>query len=379
MRIAQVVSSYHPKIGGVEANARRLAHGCAEAGDQVTVFTHQLDDSPAEEWMDGVRVLRFPLVVPARNYQASVGLFRYLKMHAADFDLVHAHSYHTLMGHAAIATGLPFVFTPHYHGTGHSSFRAALHQLYRLLGSRQFRAADAIICNSESERRLVLRDFPWAAVKLVTIPPGTDPIQPAAGDDKLELIEPVLLAVGRLERYKNVDLVIDAFRALPFPASLVIVGEGPERVRLEQYAKESAQGQQILFTGKISDRMLQQLFAQTSVLVSASDHEAYGLAPAEGLAFGARVLASAIPAHTEIAERAGADAPMTLVDVRNSRKFTEQMGMLLLAGRPNTNFQLRSWTDFVIDFRGLYSRVISAASSVSDRPSARDTVSTESS
>ena len=265
MRIAQVVASYHPKIGGVEAIARRLAHGCVQAGDRVTVFTHQFDDSPAEEWMDGVRVLRFPLTLKGRNYQASLALFRYIKENVAEFDLVHAHSYHTLMGHAAVRTHLPFVFTPHYHGTGHTSFRAFLHRLYRSLGSRQFRAADAIICNSESERALVLRDFPWAAAKLVTIPLGTDVIRSAAGDDRLKLTEPVLLTVGRLERYKNVDLVIDAFRALPFPASLVVVGEGPERVRLEQYAKESAQGQQILFTGKISDRMLQQLFAQASV------------------------------------------------------------------------------------------------------------------
>lgn len=378
MRIAQVVASYHPKMGGVEAVARRLAHGCVQAGDHVTVLTHKLDDSPGQEWVDGVRVLRFPLTIKGRNYQASRALFRYIKENSAEFDLVHAHSYHTLMGHAAVRTRLPFVFTPHYHGTGHTSFRAALHRVYRPLGSRQFRAADAISCNSESERALVLRDFPWTAAKLVTIPLGTDVIRPAAGNDSLELIEPVLLAVGRLERYKNVDLVIDAFRALPLPASLVVVGEGPERVRLEQYAKESAQ-KRILFTGKISDQMLQQLFAQASLVVSASDHESFGLTVAEGLASGARVLASAIPAHREVAERAGADAPMALVDVRDSRKFTEQMGMLLLAGRPETNFQLRRWTDFVVEVRELYSRVISAASSAADRPSVRETVPTESS
>jgi 1,2-diacylglycerol 3-alpha-glucosyltransferase len=379
MKIAQVVSSYHPKIGGVEAVARRLAQGCAEAGDQVTVFTHQLDGSPAEEWMDGVRVLRFPLTVKGRNYQVSPALFRCIKGNAAEYDLVHAHSYHTLMGHAAVRTHLPFVFTPHYHGTGHSSFRAILHQLYRSLGSRQFRAADAIICNSESERALVLRDFPWAAAKLVTIPLGTDVIRPAAGDERLDLIEPVLLVVGRLERYKNVDLVVDSFRALPFPATLVVVGGGPERVRLEQHAKEPAQDQRILFTGEISDQMLRQLYAQASVVVSASDHESFGLSVAEGLASGARVLASAIPAHTEIANTAGADAPITLVDVRDSHRFTRQLEMLLLTGRPETNFQLRSWSDFVVEVRGLYSRIISAASSVSGRPSARETVPMESS
>lgn len=49
-----MVTSYYPNIVGAEANARRPAHGCGEAGNQVMVLTRQLDDSPAEEWMDGV-------------------------------------------------------------------------------------------------------------------------------------------------------------------------------------------------------------------------------------------------------------------------------------------------------------------------------------
>ena len=63
MRIAQVVSSYHPRIGGVETHVRRLAQGCAEAGDDVTVLTHQVDGSPVDEWIGAVRVRRFPLTV----------------------------------------------------------------------------------------------------------------------------------------------------------------------------------------------------------------------------------------------------------------------------------------------------------------------------
>ena len=120
MRIAQIVSSYYPRIGGVETHVRRLAQGCAEAGDNVTVLTHQVGGTPADEWIDAVRVLRFPLTVNSRNYPFSVSLFRYLQLHATDFDLVHVHNYHTLIGHAAVGSGLPFVFTPHYHGTGHT-------------------------------------------------------------------------------------------------------------------------------------------------------------------------------------------------------------------------------------------------------------------
>jgi hypothetical protein len=51
MRIAQIVASYHPRIGGVETHVGHLAQGCAEAGDDVTVLTHQVDGYPVDEWI----------------------------------------------------------------------------------------------------------------------------------------------------------------------------------------------------------------------------------------------------------------------------------------------------------------------------------------
>ena len=184
LRVAQVVSFYHPRIGGVETHVQSLAQGCAEAGDDVVVLTHQVGDAPAEEWIGAIRVLRFPMTVPARNYSLSLRLFSYLRRHAADFDVVHVHSYHTVIGHAAVRSRLPFVFTPHYHGTGHTPFRALLHRLYWPAGARLFRAADAVICVSEVERNLVIKDFPGIAGKVATIPNGTNQklVTPDDGD-----------------------------------------------------------------------------------------------------------------------------------------------------------------------------------------------------
>ncbi len=113
MRIAQIVASYFPRIGGIETHVRRVAQGCAEAGDDVTVFTHQVDGSPADEWIGAVRVRRFPLTVRSATYPLSLSLSHHLRSQTADFDLLHVHSYHTLVGHAAVGSRLPLSFTPH--------------------------------------------------------------------------------------------------------------------------------------------------------------------------------------------------------------------------------------------------------------------------
>jgi 1,2-diacylglycerol 3-alpha-glucosyltransferase len=361
LKIAHVVASYHPQIGGVETHVKRIAQGCAEAGDEVTVLTHQFDGAPADERVGGVRVRRFPLTVRSAAYPFSMGLFRHLRSRATGFELVHAHSYHTLAGQAAVGSGVPVVFTPHYHGTGHTALGSVLHRLYRPLGTRQFGAADAVICVSEAERDLVIRDFPGVAAKVATIPNGTDPRPCPPGDDRAApeeaAGEPMVLTVGRLERYKNVDLVINAFRALPSAALLVVVGDGPDRARLERHAQAGGPGWPVRFTGRIPDPMLSRLFAQATVVASASGHEAFGLTLADGLASGARVVASDIPAHAALARLAGLDAPVALADPRDTRKFTELIGASLSAGRRTTDLKLPTWAEVVADTRELYSQV----------------------
>jgi glycosyltransferase involved in cell wall biosynthesis len=372
MRIALVASSYYPRIGGVETHVRRLAHGFAEAGEQVTVITHQFGDDQAEDWDGQVRLLRFPLAARSRNYPISPLMFRYLKSHAGDFDVVHGHNYHSIVGHAAAGARLPFVFTPHYNASGHTWFRTRLHRLYRRVGARQFAAADAVICVSDAERTSLVRDFPDAAAKMVTIPNGTDPKPPAVYSSHAGRPErPVVLTVGRLERYKNVDLVIDAFRALRDEAVLVVVGDGPDRSRLERQVRASGPAGPVRFTGRVPDPVLDDLFAQASVVTSASDHEAFGLVLAEGLACGARVVASAIPAHADLAQRAGAGSPVTLIDPRDTRQFAGALQACLRAGRvPPADVRLPSWTEIVEDTRELYSRVTAEGQSARARGAA---------
>jgi glycosyltransferase involved in cell wall biosynthesis len=357
MRIAQVVSSYYPLMGGVETHVRRLAEGCAALGEDVTVLTHRIGDVPVEERVDSVRVLRFPLTVRSAAYPFSRSLFRYLRHHAADFDLVHSHSYHTLVGQAAVRTRLPFIFTPHYHGTGHTAFSVFLHQVYRPAGGRQFKAADAVICVSEAERALVVQDFPRTAGKATTIPNGTD-LRPVALTRTDAAGARVVLTVGRIERYKNLDLVIKAFRCLPSAAELLIVGDGPDRLRLEQITGPTNPKLPVRFLGRIPDPDLDTLLARADVVTSASEHEAFGLILADGLVSGAQVVASGIPAHREIGRLAGSNAPVTFVDPRDTQQFTAALAAALSRGRiPAGTIQLPSWAEVVEETLGLYARV----------------------
>jgi glycosyltransferase involved in cell wall biosynthesis len=363
MRVAHVVASYHPRVGGVETHVRRIAEACAVAGDEVTVLTHAAGTAPAAEGTGAVRVLRFPETVRSVRYPLSLRLFRYLAKHAGEFEVVHAHSYHTLVGQAAVRSGLPFVFTPHYHGAGHTRAASLMHRVYRPAGARVLAGADAVICVSQAERDLVTADFPGIAEKVRVIPNGADPRPAAPRGPDLPSGPQLVLTVGRVERYKNVDLIIRAFSGVRAEATLVVVGDGPDRPRLERLAGRAGR---VRFTGRVSDAELEALLSAADVVTSASDHEAFGLVLADGLTAGAQVVASGIPAHREIGRLAGPAAPISYVDPRNTTDFAVALDTALAKGRAAAGQAwLPSWSEVADQTRDLYAAVAQQAASCS--------------
>ena len=82
-----------------------------------------------------------------------------------------------------------------------------------------------------------------------------------------------LLHIGRLVKWKRVDLLIEAFRkvAADYPeAELVIVGDGPELDRLKQQASDLQLADRIRFIGAVYDpKMLGAYMNESSIYVLA--------------------------------------------------------------------------------------------------------------
>jgi glycosyltransferase involved in cell wall biosynthesis len=85
--------------------------------------------------------------------------------------------------------------------------------------------------------------------------------------------EDFYLVSCRLLSYKRVDIVVEAFNWLGWP--LIIMGDGPERERLEELALDN-----ITFIGQVSDEERTRLFAKARMVIVAA-LEDYGLVPIE--------------------------------------------------------------------------------------------------
>lgn len=301
MRVIVITPGFPPDQGGVEIHTGRLATELAALGLDVQVLTaRRCLTRTRTEKHNGLRVLVFPawrttiLSFSPRLLLAGLQAFR-------DSDVVHVHSYHAACGFATL-TGLvaPVVFTPHYHGDGHSPLAVALHRVYRFVGRAMFRSAHAVVCVSQAERNAILRDFPSTAGRTRVVPNGVDTIairsaEPFAGEP------PTVLSLGRLEPYKGVAGLVRAVPALPQDVQLVVVGQGSQRGELERLAIDLGVADRIRFLGLIDTKSVHRWLRTARVLVSLSEHEAFGMAPVEAACAGARVVLSDIAAHREIA------------------------------------------------------------------------------
>ncbi len=108
---------------------------------------------------------------------------------------------------------------------------------------------------------------------------------------KLPADGPLVTYIGRFAHEKELDVLMDAWPAIQRQsgASLVMAGDGPERVALQQRNR----GARVFWLPFIADReRLADLQAASSIYMATSPHETFGLSPLEAMACGTPVLAA---------------------------------------------------------------------------------------
>lgn len=101
----------------------------------------------------------------------------------------------------------------------------------------------------------------------------------------------VLLSVGRLAKEKNLEEILFYLsKTKQNNVTLLIVGDGPNRECLEQYAKTLGISKQVIFVGMVSPKEISSYYQLGDVFVSASNSETQGLTYVEALANGVPAL-----------------------------------------------------------------------------------------
>ncbi|MEA2154672.1 MAG: hypothetical protein QOE11_812 [Solirubrobacteraceae bacterium] len=237
----------------------------------------------------GVRVLRTPLDISAR-----LGLALARVLRGGRHDVVHSHLVHAdwhvglagLLGHRPA-----LVSTKH----NHDPFRTG--RAFAAVERAWIRRSQATIAISESLADFVER---WSGVRPVVVRYGL-----AAGPPP----PPVprsrrgrrLLAVGRLERQKGFDVLVESVAAAHADGAdieLEICGEGTQRATLEALIERHGIAANVRLLGLRDD--IQARMLEADILVHPARWEGFGLVLLEAMAAGLPILASRVGAIPEV-------------------------------------------------------------------------------
>ena len=285
-----------PDAGGSEVHADEFIRRWVAAGMDVTHRTSGLAGRSAESVRDGYRVVNrggrmtvFPRTVMSETFRRE-----------GSFDaLVEIWNGVPWMG--PLWTRKPrLVFLHHVHGPMWDQILpapfAALGRALETKVAPPLYRRSSVLTPSDATRDELL-EIGFRAERVLAVPNGVDPSFRPGGSRSPT---PLVVAVGRLAPVKRFELVIaaaiEARERVP-GLRLQIVGDGPEREKLEHLIADADAGSWITLLGRVDHLDLVNLYRSAWVVTSASLAEGWGLSLTEAAACGTTAVASDIRGH----------------------------------------------------------------------------------
>ncbi len=196
------------------------------------------------------------------------------------------------------------------------------------------RRADRIIAISNSELQNIVQRYPQAENKIGAIHEGI------SGSFEFRNLnrERTILAVGSLNRHKNLSSLLKAFKRNlnRIPHKLVIVGSKRDIISRDSTLYElidEIPGNRIVLKGYVSDNELADLYNKADLFVFPSIYEGFGLPPLESMACGCPVVASDVASLPEVCGDAAyyvdpydiSDIAKGIYDVLNDEQLQNQL------------------------------------------------------
>ncbi len=317
--ISRVVFGLHG-YGGMQRHVLELARFLARTGQEVTIVT-TAPSHPEVAWeepgveLQVIRASRLPLGgIPDRivNYPYwTIAAGEYVA--SKDFDIVHAHGMAGWGYGRLLARGrarAPMVVNPH--GMEEWKISSTGYLLYfplRYFARQAARQAVALIGTDTRTAEEIPEFLGVPPQKVVLIPNGID-IESAVGSvnpqgmdllaQRLEVFHrsPLLLSVGNLESNKGFDLLVDALArirpSLPSTWCWVLVGEGPERSRIEARVRTHRLTERVRLVGQLHDMMLHNLYELATLFIHPTLYEGSSIVTLEAMAHSRPIVATAV-------------------------------------------------------------------------------------
>ena len=292
----------NPQAGGAEVHLHDIFGRLASGGHEVHLLCSGYAGAAADAELDGIAVhrvgTRYGFALGAR------GAFRSLAARLRP-DVVVEDVNKVPLFLPGLWDG-PFVLlVPHLFGT--TAFREVPWPVAAVVWAserpmpRAYRRSLVHAISESTRDDLVQRGFRRDAIRVIY--PGVDTVRYHPEPAVAKADRPTFLYVGRLKRYKALEVAIRAVaglrRAGVPDAQLLLAGGGDDRPRLERIAAEAGAGDAVRFLGFVDEERKVELYRQAWAVVFPSPKEGWGITNVEAAACGTPAVASDSPGLRE--------------------------------------------------------------------------------
>ncbi len=288
----------NPQAGGAELHLHETFGRIAESGWHVTLVSSGWDGAPDRVELDGMEVHR---VGGRHSYLLKAPTYARSLLRSRSFDVV-VEDLNKVPLFAPVWCRRPLLLLVH-HLFGTTAFKEAplplalaTWLLERPVGT-VYRSVPAVAVSGSTRDDLVARGLDQDRIRVIPNGVELDAFSPAPEGGRFR--EPTLLYLGRLKRYKRVDLLLKAAAVLRdegVPVRLLVAGKGGHREALEREARElGLDGEMVRFLGFVSEPEKRELLARAWVHCLVSPKEGWGIANLEAAAAGTPTVASDAP------------------------------------------------------------------------------------
>lgn len=290
MRICVPIHSFQP--GGVERVGLRLAERWQAEGHAVTIVLGR-DRGAARPQAPALDYRTRPEPRPTEGWETPWliwCLWRYLRHHPADVIFCAGNTYTIVCVVMKLLLGreCPPVLVKISNDLVRHDYPTPVQVLYRRWVRLQGGILDRFVALAHPMAPQLVAELGVDPMRIAVIP------DPALRDDEIAAA-PVpqpnrdegrrFLAVARLNRQKNLPLLLEAFGLIARDGDrLLIAGEGPERAHIEQRIAALGLGERVTLAGHVAD--VRPLLDESHALVLSSDYEGVPAAVIEALAAG---------------------------------------------------------------------------------------------
>ncbi len=332
MKILHLSKYYHPYRGGIEKVIKELSEAAVARGHEVTVVCAHEKNERVEENVNGVRVIRLPLLFTLFSQPVTPSIFKELKREIEKCDIVNVHTPNPLFEVALLGIPIkkPVVIT--YHCEVYKA--RALNNLYQPISQALLKRADRIIVGTtfHIDHSRWLHSFKH---KCEIIPFGIEPkyseITASVGARAQEIQKKYgsfFLFAGRMVPYKGVDYLLRALVDSPL-SRVVLIGSGKMLEDWKKLAQKLDVHSRAHFLGGVSsdEEFAAHVHAcRALVLPSINEAEAFGLVLLEAMSCSKPVITTNLNSGVRFVNKANETGLM--VPVMDAPRLAEAMERL---------------------------------------------------